>query len=81
MSMHRCTVCVTSFSTGGKFQQVSNFTKLHALTLAAHSCALLTVHVAYYSNAVNILVHCIVLYVCRYVHVYMIVPCYSTEYM
>ena len=30
-------VCVTIFSTGGKFQMVSNFTELHALTQAAHS--------------------------------------------
>ena len=29
-----CTVCVTIFSIGGKFQPVSNFTELHALTLA-----------------------------------------------
>ena len=29
------------FSTGGKFQLVSSFTELHALTLAAHSYALL----------------------------------------
>ena len=28
---------VTIFSTGGKFQPVSNFTELHALTLVAHS--------------------------------------------
>ena len=32
---------VTIFSTGGKFQQGSNFTELHALTQAAHSYALL----------------------------------------
>ena len=36
-----CTVCVTIFSTGGKFQTVSNFTELHALILAARSYALL----------------------------------------
>ena len=35
------TVRVTIFSTGGKFQPVSNFTELHALTLAACSYALL----------------------------------------
>ena len=29
------------FSTGSKFQSVSNFTELHALTLAAHSYAVL----------------------------------------
>ena len=29
-----CLVCVTIFSTGGKFRLVSNFTELHALTLA-----------------------------------------------
>ena len=32
---------VTIFSTGGKFQPVSNFTLLHALTLAARSYVLL----------------------------------------
>ena len=36
-----CTVCVTIFSTGSKFQLVSNFTELHALSLAAQSYALL----------------------------------------
>ena len=36
-----CAVSVTSFSTGTKFRLVSNFTELHALTLAAHSNALL----------------------------------------
>ena len=36
-----CTVCVIIFSTSDKFRPVSNFTELHALTLAAHSCALL----------------------------------------
>ena len=36
-----CAVCVTIFSTDGKFWPVANFTKLHALTLAAHSYALL----------------------------------------
>ena len=36
--MHECAVCVTIFS---KFQLVLNFTELHALTLAAHSYALL----------------------------------------
>ena len=35
-------VCATNFSTGGKFCPVSNCTELHALTLAAHSYALLT---------------------------------------
>ena len=35
------TQCVRGFSTGGKFRPVSNFTKLHALTLAARSYALL----------------------------------------
>ena len=29
-----CTVCVTIVDTGGKFRPVSNFTELHALTLA-----------------------------------------------
>ena len=32
-----CRVHVTIFSTGGKFQLVSNFKELHTLTLAAHS--------------------------------------------
>ena len=36
-----CAVCVAIFSTGSKFRQVSNFIELHALTLAARSCALL----------------------------------------
>ena len=39
-----CTVCVTIFSTGGKFQPVSNFTQLHALPLAARSYALLDLY-------------------------------------
>ena len=41
MSTRSCTVRVTIYSTGGKFHLVSNFTKLHALTLAACSYALL----------------------------------------
>ena len=36
-----CAGRVTIFSTGGKFRPVSNFTWLHALTLAARSYALL----------------------------------------
>ena len=36
-----CAIRVTIFSTSGKFQPVSNFTELHALTLAARSYALL----------------------------------------
>ena len=36
-----CPVCVTIFSTGSEFRPVSNFTKLHTLTLAARSYALL----------------------------------------
>ena len=36
-----CTVHVTISSTGGKFRPVANFMELHALTLAAHSYALL----------------------------------------
>ena len=36
-----CAVCVTIFSTGSKFQLVSNFKELHALTLPACSYALL----------------------------------------
>ena len=39
MSMHSCAVHVTIFSTHGKFQPVSNFTELHALTLAAVEAA------------------------------------------
>ena len=31
------------FSTGGKFCPVSNFVKLHVLTLAAHSCGFLII--------------------------------------
>ena len=34
-------ICVTIFSTGGKFQQVSNFTELHTLILATRSYVLL----------------------------------------
>ena len=37
-----CAGRVTIFSTGGKFRLVSNFTWLHALTLAARSYVLLT---------------------------------------
>ena len=36
-----CAGRVTIFSIGGKFRPGSNFTYLHALTLAACSCALL----------------------------------------
>ena len=36
-----CAVCVTIFSTGGKFRPVSTFMELHTLTLAARSYALL----------------------------------------
>ena len=39
MSTHSCTVCVTIFSTGGKFRPVSTFTKLHGLTLVIHTRA------------------------------------------
>ena len=41
-----CAGRVTIFSTGGKFRPVSNFTELHALTLAARSYALLTEMIA-----------------------------------
>ena len=42
------------FSTGGKFQQVSNFTYLHALTLATHSYVLLmAVYMRYRSKHVT----------------------------
>ena len=44
-------VHVTIFSTGGKFRPVSNFTKLHALTLAARSlCALDSTYYLYLEN-------------------------------
>ena len=36
-----CIVCVTIFSTSGKFRLVSNFTELDTLTQAARSYALL----------------------------------------
>ena len=36
-------VCVTIFSTGGEFQLVSNFKKLHALTIAARPYVLLLI--------------------------------------
>ena len=36
-----CAVHDTIFSTGGKFQPVSNFTELHALTVATRSYVLL----------------------------------------
>ena len=51
MSMHSCAVCATIFSTRGKFRPVSNFTKLHALTLAAllmRSCPLVILKVIYH---------------------------------
>ena len=38
-----CAVRVTIFSTGSKFQLVSNFTELHALTLAACSYCMSTI--------------------------------------
>ena len=37
-------VHVTVFNTGGKFHPVSNFIKLHTLTLAAHSYTFLVTH-------------------------------------
>ena len=42
MSSSMCSMCYY-FSTGSKFQPVSNFTELHALTLAVCSYALLDV--------------------------------------
>ena len=45
-----CTVRVTIFGTAGKFQPACNFTKLHALTLAACSYALLTYKIKSFSN-------------------------------
>ena len=45
MCMHAaCRVHVIIFSTGGKFQPVSNLMELHALTLAARSYAHLARH-------------------------------------
>ena len=41
MSVCSGTVCVTIFSTGGKFQPVLSFIYLHTLTLAVRSYALL----------------------------------------
>ena len=41
MSTCSCSECVTIFSSGGKFRLVSNFTELHATTLATCSYALL----------------------------------------
>ena len=38
---HPSALHVTIFSNGSKFHPVSNFTELHALTLASHSYALL----------------------------------------
>ena len=42
-----CAVRVTIFSTGGKFQPVSNCTELHTLTLAARSYALLVMYMIF----------------------------------
>ena len=50
MSNAACAVCVTIFSTGDKVQLLSNFTELHALTLAARSYALLLIGIAYYNQ-------------------------------
>ena len=41
MFMCSCAVHVTIYSAGGKFQPVSNFTELHALTQAPRSYVLL----------------------------------------
>ena len=61
--MSNTAVCVTIFSTGSKGWLVSNFTELHALTLAAHSYVLLLIGIAYHNqvmysvhNATNILI-------------------------
>ena len=40
-TQHACAVRATLSSTGDKFRPVSNFTELHALTLAARSYTLL----------------------------------------
>ena len=38
-----CAVCVTIYSTGGKFRSVSNFTELHTLTPTVMSVNVLAV--------------------------------------
>ena len=43
-------ICVTIFSTGGKFRTVLNFTKLHVLTPDAHSYAFLYLEIALTHN-------------------------------
>ena len=48
-----CTVRVTIFNTGVKFQLVSSFTESHALTLAAHSYALLAEIIIMLGAALN----------------------------
>ena len=47
-----CAVRVTIFSTGSKFRPVSNFTELHAFTLAARSYALLSMCMLTYISEV-----------------------------
>ena len=42
-----CAVRVTIFSTGGTFRPVSNFTELHALTLAARFLCALALNPSY----------------------------------
>ena len=49
-----CPVRVTIFSTGGKFWTVSNFTKLQALTLAAHSYVLLPPNKIVFTNDMKV---------------------------
>ena len=44
-----CAVRVTIFNSGGKFQPISNFTKLHTLTPAAHFHTLLITCISLYS--------------------------------
>ena len=51
--MCSCTVRLTTFSTAGKFQLASNFTELHALTLAAHSYLLLSGYTTHFWMAMT----------------------------
>ena len=59
------------FSTGGKFRPVSNFTELHALTLAAHSYALLPI---YKTVSAHLLLTYLPTYPPTYPPAYMYVP-------
>ena len=46
-----CTVCVTIFSTGGKFWPISKFTELHGLIPATRSYALLLKYINHWVNS------------------------------